>query len=341
MLIGLLVFAGLSLLILAHEAGHFFAAKFFKLKVDEFGFGFPPRMFSWKRGETLYSLNWLPFGGFVRIAGEQDGIENDPSIPRDRLFNTQPLWKRLIVIVAGVLINFIAGWLIISGVFMAGMPTAVVINEVRPGSPAYEAGFQSGDIVKGFESSASFSNYIADNKGRSVPFSVLREGKEFTLTATIRTESSPDQGLLGVVFSGTDVRPMPFFAALGQGFRSSIDIVTQTVKGLGALLATIVTKGSLPGDIVGPVGIFSVAQQASTIGLSFVFQIIAIISINLAVLNVMPFPALDGGRMALILLEAVRRKPLSLRAETMINVAGFALLILLMAVITIRDIIRL
>src|SRR5690348_4418328 len=155
MLIFLIVIIGLSLLILGHEAGHFFAAKAFGLKVHEFGFGFPPRIAAFKKGETEYSINWLPFGGFVKIAGERGEFEmvNPEGHMREdedesRFLYAQPAWKKSIVMLAGVFINFVLGWLFVSLTLMIGAPQALVINSVASGSPAEAAGIMANDIVQ-------------------------------------------------------------------------------------------------------------------------------------------------------------------------------------------------
>src|SRR3989344_1140270 len=165
-MITLLTILGLSFLILGHEAGHFFTAKAFRLKIDEFGFGFPPRMFAKKRGETEYSFNWLPFGGFVKIAGENDTpsgpaeLQAVPEGEKKRYFAFQPAWKRVVIIVAGVAINFIIGWLLLSIVFMVGTPQIVVVTGVQANSPAALAGFHEGGVIKGFSGVTNLTEFI-------------------------------------------------------------------------------------------------------------------------------------------------------------------------------------
>ncbi len=171
MLIVLIVIFGLSFLILSHEAGHFLVAKAFGLKVDEFGFGFPPKIFGKKKGETEYSLNWLPFGGFVRIAGENDGVVKDElastltDAEKKRIFAFQPAWKRASVMIAGVTVNFLTGWLLLSAVLMIGTPKALVVSDVQKGSPAEAVGVVSGDIVKGFADAQSFIQFVSGHRG--------------------------------------------------------------------------------------------------------------------------------------------------------------------------------
>lgn len=237
MLIIILVIIGLSVLILGHEAGHFFAAKAFSLKVDEFGIGFPPRMVAWrpKNSETEYSINWLPFGGFVRIGGERgefEGISPEEGSPgsaapqpevsesdKKRLFYSQPAWKKSIIVLAGVFMNLILGWLLIATVFMVGVPQTVVISQVEAGSPAAAAGIQSGDIIKNYTDSQNFIDYINANKGQPVTFTVIRNDKDIPITAIPRVNAPADQGALGVALEEGGTARENFFSALRTGSR--------------------------------------------------------------------------------------------------------------------------
>lgn len=356
----LLVIIFLSLLILGHEAGHFFAARFFGMKADEFGFGFPPKIFGWRpkrkfkddngtfqqaQGETEYSVNWLPFGGFVRIAGENDrasgdlsNLESLPESEKKKYFLFQPAWRRSVVILAGVVVNFLIGWILISVIFMTGTPKALVITDIQKGSPAEAVGIFSGDIIKGYVESEPFINFVSENKGKEIEIMVNRGGEELVFGVTPRVEAPPDQGSLGVVLADAGFERLGFFAALGQGFMRTLDIVGLTFQTFYQLLIGIFTQGTLIAGVVGPVGIFGVAQKAGALGFIYLLQIVSLISINLAVLNLIPFPALDGGRFVLILAEKIKGSPIPLRAEAILNGVGFALLILLMVVVTIRDV---
>ncbi len=357
MLIVILVIIGLSLLILGHEAGHFVAAKLFGLKVDEFGFGFPPRIAAKKIGETEYSLNWLPFGGFVRIAGEQgefaiiDGEEekakNDLLSPGgagtaaaadSRVFFVQPAWKKAVIVLAGIFVNFILGWLFISVVFMVGAPQTLVIAGTQAGSPAAQAGFQAGDVIKNYRDSQSFINYIDSNKGKQVTVAVIRNNKEIDFTVTPRVTTSPDQGAIGVELQeGGTPRENPF-AALRDGFIDAVLISWLTIQAFGELVRQIFVHASIPSDVVGPVGIFSIAEETGRIGLTYLLQFIGIISLNLMVVNCIPFPALDGGRFLMILIEKIKGSALSYKIEAWVNGIGFSLLLILMILLTVRDV---
>ncbi|MEK7547146.1 MAG: M50 family metallopeptidase [Patescibacteria group bacterium] len=367
MIIGLIVFFGLVILILGHEAGHFLTAKLFGMKVDEFGFGFPPRIKAWrfgtKKGETLrqaqgetlrqaqgeteYSLNWLPFGGFVKISGEEEQITNPEKLqslsPEEKkhYFLFQSAWRRFIVIASGVLVNFVFGWLIISFIFMVGTPPVLVINGVQPGSPAEKSGIVAGDIIKNYSNADDFVGFINQHRGQQVNLEIIRGNENLSITAVPRIPISENDGALGVQFSESGVKPSGFFQALASGFRESIFICQATVSAIYELFKNLFLHGSLLAGVVGPVGIFSVAEKTGSIGLIYLAQLMGIISLNLAVLNLIPFPALDGGRLLLIVVEKIKGSPVPLKAQSLVNGVGFAVLLLLMVAITVRDVVDL
>lgn len=355
MLIIILVIIGLSILILGHEAGHFFAAKIFGLKVDEFGIGFPPRMVAWrpKGSETEYSINWLPFGGFVRISGERgefEGISPDvqtsvdagtPDVPPTdsaRLFYAQPAWKKSIIVLAGVFMNFILGWLLISIVFMVGVPQTLVISATEPGSPAAAAGLQSGDIIKGYTDTQSFINYVDANEGTPITVTVIRNDKNIPVTVTPRANPPADQGALGVALEEGGTARENFFAALWDGLQDAAIISWLTLQAFYELVKQIFVHASIPSDVVGPVGIVSIAEETGRIGLGYLLQFLGIISLNLMIVNCIPFPALDGGRFLVVLIEKIKGSAMPYKVEAWINGIGFALLLALMVVLTVRDI---
>lgn len=353
MLIILIVIIGLSLLILGHEAGHFFVAKMFGLKIDEFGFGFPPRIFAIKRGETEYSFNWLPFGGFVRIGGERGEMalaeklkENEKPATREqpseargeRLFYNQPAWKKSLIVLAGVIINFIIGWILISVVLMVGTPQTLVITGIEAGSPAAAAGIMSGDVVKGYTDSQAFINYINANRGVPTQIAVLRDNKEIDFTVTPRTVTTPNEGAVGVdLEEGGTAREAPL-PAIWDGLVSAVLLLWMTITAFGQLIAQLFIHASLLPGVVGPVGIFSVAEETGKIGLMYLVQLIGIISINLTVVNCIPFPALDGGRFVMVLIEKIKGSPVPEKFEAWVNGIGFAMILVLMVLLTVRDI---
>ncbi len=354
MLIAILVIIGLSLLILGHEAGHFFVAKLFGLKVDEFGFGFPPRIFAKKKGDTEYSLNWLPFGGFVRISGErgefamQDELKKDGAVQpaadneakddTKRLFFSQPAWKKSLIILAGIVMNFILGWIFISIVLMIGSPQTVVITGTEPNSPASQAGIAAGDIVMNYKDTQSFINFVNSHEGRQVTIPVLRNGKEVDVAVTPRMNPPAGEGALGVLLEQGGTPREPPLSALYDGLLDAAIIFWLTLQAFGQLIQQLFVHATIPAGVVGPVGIFGVAEETGKIGMTYLLQLIGVISINLAIVNLIPFPALDGGRFVMIIIEKIKGSAIPEKIETYVNGIGFALLITLMILITIRDV---
>ena len=340
MIIGLVIIA-ISILILVHELGHFLVAKKFGLLVEEFGIGFPPRLFSKKIGETVYSVNLLPFGGFVKIYGENLETDSADLEKNSRAFYNQKSWRRLLVIIAGVVMNFFLGWLVMSVIFMIGAPQSLVITDVVADSPAVLAGFQPGDQLAGFKKSVEFINFIDVNKGKEITLDVIRAGENLSIQVVPRVSSPVGQGALGIAFAEAGLEKMPFFTSLWTGLKASVGIVAMIFVSLFQLLFSLFTEGRILEGFVGPIGIFGVASQAAGLGVVYLMQLIGLISLNLFVLNILPFPALDGGRMFFILLEKIKGKPLSVNFERSANAIGFLVLLFLMIAVTVRDIIKL
>ncbi len=352
MLIALLVVVGLSLLILGHEAGHFFAAKMFGLKIDEFGFGFPPRIAAWRRGETEYSLNWLPFGGFVRIAGERGEFEMVNPDSADgggagreaagaagsRLLSAQPAWKKSAIMLAGVFMNFLLGWLLLSLTLMSGAPRALVIASVAPHSPAAAAGLVPGDVIRGYAAPQDFISYVDAHRGTQISITIDRGGKTAETAVVPRVHPPAGQGAIGIGLAEAGTAREGFFAALRGGFIDACAISWITIIAFGHLIAQLFSRGTLPAGVVGPVGIFGVAEETGRIGLVYLLQLIGVISLNLMVVNLIPFPALDGGRFVMAIIEKIKGSAIPYKVEAWINGAGFALLLALMALLTIRDV---
>lgn len=370
MIIFILVLVGLSILVLGHEAGHFLCAKLFGLKVDEFGFGFPPRIFAWRpvknkgtprevQGETEYSVNWLPFGGFVRISGERGEfamVEDDPVIAApevsahshgladretadcSRLFYTQPTWKKSVIVLAGIVVNFIFGWLLVSIVLMIGTPSTLVVTGVESGSPAATVHIAAGDVVKNFTDAQSFINYVDAHRGQPTQVALLRNGKEVDVTVTPRVNVGPNEGPIGVALSQGGTAREPFFQALWDGLRTSFILAGLIFQTLWQLIKNLFVHASLLTGVVGPVGIFGIAEETGKIGAIYLVQLIGIISLNLAVVNLIPFPALDGGRFLMVIIEKIKGSAIPEKVEAWINGLGFAFLLLLMILLTIRDV---
>lgn len=345
----IIVIVGLVVLILGHESGHFFAAKSLKMKVDEFGVGFPPKIFGRRRGDTEYSLNWLPFGGFVRIAGENDRLADEsesfeklPEEEKAKLFYFRPAWQRSFVMLSGIAMNLIIGWMLLSLVYAIGIAPALIVENVQENSPAFSAGFKSGDSLKGYSSVQEFIDFTNANRGREVEISILRDSEEKNIKVVLRENNDSAPGALGVSLAevglGKESNPLKIAR---NGLESTYQITISTIVGFFDLLRNIMFKASLPAGVVGPVGIFGIANTAGNAGIVLLAQIMAVISINLAVLNLIPFPALDGGRFLIIIIESIKRSRVSKKTEAVVNSLGFLFLIALMVIVTARDVIKL
>lgn len=350
----------LSILIFVHEAGHFVMAKRSGMKVEEFGFGFPPRLWGFKRGETIYSINWIPFGGFVRIYGE-DGEHRDAP----RSFGAQTFWAKLKVVLAGVVMNFVlAAVLLMIGNFF-GLRIGLISNSdiaeaqnkqvqvisVSEKSPAAQAGLQILDEIKGFklidgtqqsvERTEDVQNFVRDHSGQTVTMLIQRGGQIMEKTVQLRANPPAGQGPLGISLALTGVVTHPWYVSLWKGISDAAIITVNTVYGFYYLFKELLIKWHLVADVSGPIGIAKLTGQAAQAGFSYLIQFVAMISINLAVLNAIPFPALDGGRAFLLIVEKLKGSPLNKKVEMTINAAGFFILIALMILVTARDISKL
>lgn len=340
-------FLVLSFLVLIHEAGHFFAAKMFHVKVLEFGFGLPPKIFGVKRGETTYSINALPIGGFVRLYGE-DGEEVKSNEDRKRAFYAISPWKKLVIILAGVFMNFTLAVIVISYIFSQGVyvpGNKVFVEDVVKGSPAYVAGIKTGDQVSkiGVNEIKSTEDLIAVSKkysGQKVNLFVIR-GKNTYIYAVIPRKNPPKgEGALGISISNLEFKKYSGFEAPVKGIAETVNLSILTIKGLGDIVIRLARFGEVPKEVAGPVGIARLVGQAVNNGFFAVFQLLGILSLNLAVINVLPFPALDGGRMIFVLIELVTRKRVNPKFEGIVNTVGLAILIGLIVLITRNDILR-
>ena len=347
-------------LIVVHEFGHFVVAKWSGMRVDEFGIGFPPRaMVIGKIGETEYTLNWLPLGGFVKIYGEDGGGEDS------RAFYKRPRILQALVLVAGIAMNLLFAYVLITGALIAGTPRALSESEVAgarnaelavanvlPGSPAALAGLVPGDSIMSAKDSMgewravdpkSFSAFIAASGGNSVDLVVKHNGEEKTLTATPAAgvaKSDPSRYALGVEVATIGVVPLSFGAAITEGAILTWEATKLTAIGLWHFFYGVFTLSADLSQVAGPVGIAGVVGSASMQGFGSLFSIMAIISINLALINLIPIPALDGGRLLFVIIESVIRRPIKASVAHAVNAVGFVFLILLMVVVTAHDIFK-
>ena len=354
---------GFSLLILIHELGHFLAAKWMGMTVEEFGIGFPPRIWAKKSKKTgvEYSINWIPFGGFVRIKGE-DAVYKEGQPPEEGSFKSKSIPRRMFVIVAGVLMNLLLAVIIFSIISMIGIPSAVEdsqvnvknpqvqILEVMPDSPAESAGLKNGDIIKyidaGFgkisiitvDKIVSLSN---ENRGNEISLFVLRDGSEKNIKIIPRKVFPENQGAMGISLIRIGFITVPWYKAPIEGVKMAWTATETIFMFLGGMIRDLFTKGTVPADVVGPVGIIAMSGQIAQMGFNYVMWIFGIISINLFLINLLPIPALDGGRLLFLAIEGVKGSPVSPKLEQTLHYFGFLLLIALMILITIRDVVRL
>lgn len=356
----------LAVLILVHEFGHFIAARSVGARVDEFGIGFPPRIWAFrpKGSETEYSINWIPFGGFVKILGENG--EDDPPAggPEEahRSLTSKNRFAQVWVLAAGVIFNVVFAWILISSAFMIGAPMSVtpemqgivdspeiMILDTFADAPADVAGVMSGDVILALSaddgrtleptSVADVQAFIADSAGIPVTLSYSRADvpAEVVLTPAI----DDGRGVIGVSLDLVGTVQLGFLDALGQGARTSVYLTKAVATGLGGFVVDAVGGRADYSQISGPVGIVGLVGDAAGQGLIALLSFTAIISLNLAVINLVPFPALDGGRILFVAIEGITRRKLPAAFTQWANIIGFLALIVLMLVITVSDVIKL
>lgn len=346
----------LGVLIFVHELGHFLVARRNGIKAEEFGFGFPPRIFGIKKGDTLYSLNWIPLGGFVKIKGE-DGENKDTDS-----FASKSAWTRTKVLAAGVLMNFALAWFLISICLILGVPEPVPEGETRPdakiqisevlaGTPAEQMGLKIGDEISREQKLLSggtaeiknikdFQDYINASKGKEISIQVQRGDEPLKLKGTPRIDYPENQGALGIAMAETATYQYPWYQAFWKGFLILLDLILAMLGALYGIIKSLLLGRSVGVEVAGPVGIAILTKQATELGLVYVLQFVAILSINLGIINALPFPALDGGRILFIIIEKIKRSPVSQKTEQAFHAIGFALLIALMIAVTFRDILN-
>ncbi len=342
----------LAVLILAHEFGHFIAARRNGVRVDEFGFGFPPRLFGFKYGGTLYSLNLFPLGGFVRIAGENEAVSDDPDN-----FASKNLPARASIIVAGVLFNVILAFIIFSAIAGFGVPVdtedsywsgridtkALTVVEVLKNSPAEKSGFKMGDEILTLKSvsesvtprsTSEIQEFTKANAGDKIDVEIKRRSENFILSADLDEGAAP----LGIATADVGKIKARWYLAPIVGLELTFLAVLRTLQGFFFILTLLFSGESVAGFVSGPVGIFTLVSGVLDFGPTVFFAFIATLSINLAVINLMPIPALDGGRLLFLIIEALRGKPVSRKVGNLAHGLGFAILIMLMIIITYLDI---
>lgn len=375
----LVFFALLAFLILTHELGHFLMARWLGIKVDEFGFGLPPRVFGWakfrnKKGReywrlvfqkkkkseqlisTVYSFNAIPFGGFVKIMGEDGGDRDD-----QRSFASQSAGRRFLVLFAGIFMNFVFGALLFSLGFWLGFPeivgdavsakdVKVQITEVKKASPAEEAGMKAGDVLRavilpgeekiGISQVAQVQEITKDNPGEKLTVEVLRGDDVYRLEMIPRINPPQGEGALGITLARTGIVRHSFAEAMIMGPQRAGQLFWIIGDYLGGALVKLVRLEKTQMDFSGPVGIVVLTNQMKEMGWPYLLQFAAVISVNLAFMNLLPLPALDGGRILFLLIEKIKGRPVDERVEGIVHTVGLYLLLFLMLVVSVKDVSR-
>ncbi len=406
----------LSLLVFAHELGHFWTAKKFGVETPEFGFGFPPRIFGfqlirgrrlqpisqteniavdvetdengvviekitdetkeidvvvptkrWRfiRGNreiteedekygTVYSLNWIPLGGFVKIKG-QDG-EN----PNDRdSFSARPIYQRFLILVAGVLMNIVLAMALLSFGFMIGLPQntenvrpggtleakKVQIMEVMPGAPAEKAGLKVGDQIvsindQAVNSEVDVQNILGSKVGTEVTLKIKRYSEDQSIKVTPQILAETNRGGIGIALTASAIVHYPWYQALWEGSKTAILLLWAIMVAFYDLIKNLIVGHAVDGAVAGPVGIATLTGQVARMGLAYLLQFTALLSLNLAVINFLPIPALDGGRALFLLFEKIKGKPVKKELENALHNIFFIILILLIVWVTIKDVLK-
>ena len=341
----------LGALVIIHELGHFVTARAFRVRVLEFGIGFPPRARVIRsKGETLYTLNWLPIGGFVKLEGEDGTDADDP-----RSFASQRYLTKMLILVAGVAMNVALAFVIFTGIALYGDPTiGARATTVQPGSPAAAAGLQANDVivsvdghVYGAFSGVDPTGDLQTKPGQTVVLGVKHpDGTTSNLTATLRTteELQTTKGALGIVAAAVVLDQRLSYTPLEAvqiGAQRTVDALGLIVGGLGSLVSSVVNHPTEAPPVQGPVGIATqIGDIFWQLGPLFTLYVAGILSANLAVVNILPFPPLDGGRMLIITLRRVFGARISVRAEQLTYMVGFVFLFAFLIWITGFDIVR-
>ena len=352
----LVFFIILSILVLVHELGHYTVARMIGVHVEEFGFGLPPRIWGKKIGRTIYSINWLPIGGFVRLAGE-DEADMHPHVKGKlkEYFFARSKKERAAILLAGVTMNFILAvgittYLLTQGTYeTAGR---VHVEKVLAGSPAQTAGMQNGDIITEAEEDgggdfkkivvpADLITFTKTHAGQPVTVTIVRNGQTLTITLTPRKQFPKGEGPMGVAISDLELKKYDIVHAPGQAVVINLGRARDMFVGLATVVGRLFQLKPVGADVAGPIGIAQVTGQAVKFGFNAVLEFMSILSLNLAILNVLPIPALDGGRLLFVILEKVIGRKIGAAFERNTHQIGMIILLALVALISINDILRL
>ncbi len=354
----------LLVLVVAHEWGHFIVAKKSGIRVDEFAFGMGPKLFSVTRGETKYRINLFPIGGYVKIFGENPDEDSINGIDKVRSFVHKPKYIQATVMFAGVFMNFIVAWLLFSVGFMSGLPTSVgsapsgstimnqalTVTSINTNSPAEHAGLKVGDKISHLKvagdetdtpSPESVQYFVRKHSTEPIEVTYTRDKQINDIVVTPEISKSTNTPMIGISMDILGTLKLPVHKALWKGLKLSANIFVATLHGFYTLIHDGLTGHGNLSAVTGPVGIVGVVGDAAKFGFIYLLSFTALISINLAVINLIPFPALDGGRLLFLLIEKIKGSRITPKIANTINFIGFGLLMILMVVITYHDIVKL
>ncbi len=357
----------LLVIVIVHEFGHFIVAKKSGIRVDEFGLGFPPKLFGKKLGETLYSINLFPIGGFVRIFGETPNEESLSGPDAKRSLVNKSKWTQAAVLGAGVVFNFLLAWVLFIGIFLMGAPYSVTdeipkggviedpkltVTYVLPESPADKEGLKPGDRIEWIMSDGNsvvseptdvdVQQFVLDHPHDMITVAYKRGSAELD-TVEVKPEHSERLGrpAIGITMDDVGRLRLPAYRAVIEGTKITGTMTVAVAFGLFDFFRSVVTGGADFEAVAGPVGIVGIVGDAAQLGIVSVMILTAVISVNLGLINLLPFPALDGGRLLFLGIEAVRKKSIRPQVANTVNSIGFFILLLLMAIITYHDIVDL
>jgi regulator of sigma E protease len=337
------------------------------IRVDAFKIGFGPRILSWVRGETEYGLNLIPFGGYVKIHGEDPDEESLTGVDKERSFANKNRLRQATVLVAGVFFNFIFACLLYIIIFASGVTVAgdvfpnyaehqydprVLITHIEPGSPAEDSGLIVGDTIVGvgnlnkepaenISKIETIQNNINDSAGKDTQFTYSRNGQDYSVNVIPINSIVEGKYAIGITMSDVVDMRLPILSSIYEGFRYTGIMIWQTTVGLISFFADIFRGQADFATVTGPIGIAGIVGDAASMGIIELLMITAIISINLGVINLLPFPALDGGRLLFVIIEGVIRRRIPSKFTNIVNTVGFVLLMILMLIVTYKDIFKL
>lgn len=354
MFVTLLVFlAIIGLLVFVHELGHFLAAKRAGVLVHEFAFGFRPRLIAKKIGETLYAINLLPFGGYVRLYGEK------PEETGERAFTHKTIWQRFLIMVAGSTMNLLLGWLILTGLFIFGFQPifpgvadnpfveggkVITISRINSNSPAEAAGLKAGDKITGVDneqlSTEAFIRYVNGKKNQPINLNVVTDGQNRAVTLTPRENPPPGEGVLGVALVSGEKVQTSVIAAPAASLYETGRLIGVSAQGFVLFVRDLVITQKVSEDVTGLIGVGALTGVARRLGIEYLAQLVIMISIGLGVLNLMPIMPLDGGHIAALAYEKVAGRSLSEKQIATLASIGLAFVLLIFVIVTAKDILR-